>query len=286
MNKEFEVESNTETQPITAEEENAEDTDTPAPSQVEEVTDALVVKEVEEIIANVDTVVDQEVEGTDNADSSEVDLDSKEISFGLLLVKRLSPTAVIPRRVTDGSVGLDIATCHSAVIGREECARLGTGLSVCLTRPGFFLMLTSRSSTLVNHRLRVHPGIIDTDYRGEIIIVVENLDRKFLLRKGTFIAQLLVLPFASPSVHVLGESEDLPSTSRGVDGFGAATKRREEQATVGEQREQAQKRSICDAVEELRGEELADDDCIILRVESVRRKPTPLLEKMRKVSRQ
>src|SRR2546426_9622592 len=81
------------------------------------------------------------------------------------------------------------------------------------------LPIWSRSGLSTRHNIEVGAGWIDPDYRGELKIELKNFsNRDFVVEEGMRIAQLLVLPFASPEVEV---TDELPRSVRGAGGFGS-----------------------------------------------------------------
>ena len=136
--------------------------------------------------------------------------------------KRLYDDAVLPFAATEGSAALDISayTFQEVVeIAPNEWEMIKTGLAAEIPE-GHFGLLCPRSGlgkqgiTLANTF-----GIIDSDYRGEISIMVKNNnDYPFLVNHGMRVAQLLIVPYFSPSINVV---EELEETVRGTGGFGS-----------------------------------------------------------------
>ena len=97
-----------------------------------------------------------------------------------------------------------------------------TGLAVAIP-PGHAGLVLPRSGLASGHGLTLanSPGLIDEGYRGEILLAVVNLDpdQPVEIRKGDWIAQLLVLPFAQVEP---AEVDELPPSSRGEAGFGSS----------------------------------------------------------------
>ena len=106
----------------------------------------------------------------------------------------LCKSARRPYYATPGSVGLDLYSPHDAIVepGEQECLPLGVALK---TPPGTYLRLTTRSS-LGSRAIEVGAGVIDADYRGEIIAIVYNFsDRPLYIRSGSAIAQGIITPY-------------------------------------------------------------------------------------------
>lgn len=142
-------------------------------------------------------------------------------------VARLSPRAKLPVKASEDAAGYDLFAGEAAVVpasavrdGRVEVGRalVGTGIAVSLPA-GHVGRIGSRSGLSVKHNIEVGAGWIDPDYRGEVKIEMKNLSgRDFVVEEGMRIAQLFILPFASPKLE---EADSLPSSARGAGGFGS-----------------------------------------------------------------
>jgi len=139
-----------------------------------------------------------------------------------LQITRLHEDAVIPERAYAGDAGLDLAAVEPAVLGPGERATVGTGLAVAVPE-GYAGFVQPRSGLAARHGITVvnSPGLVDSGYRGELLVVLLNTDRgeSFTVEAGMRIAQLVVLKVA----HVeLNEVDVLPAAERGVRGFGSS----------------------------------------------------------------
>lgn len=139
------------------------------------------------------------------------------------MIKRLSETAVLPARATGGSAGYDLcADIQSPVtILPGETQRLGSGIAIALPDPGYVALVFSRSGMGHKHGLVLanSVGVIDSDYRGELIIGLRNHGEvPYTVQPGERIAQLVILPVFTPE---LCEVESLDETERGTGGFGS-----------------------------------------------------------------
>jgi dUTP pyrophosphatase len=139
-----------------------------------------------------------------------------------LQITRLRADAVVPERAYDGDAGLDLAACEQVVLEPGERATVGTGLAVAIP-PGHAGFVQPRSGLAARHGIGVvnSPGLIDAGYRGELRVVLLNTDTRdrFTVEPGMRIAQLVVLEV--PQVEVV-EVAELPSSERGVRGFGSS----------------------------------------------------------------
>ncbi len=134
-----------------------------------------------------------------------------------LPVRRLDPRTVLPTRAHPGDAGLDLYALEAVALtpGAGTVAR--TGIAVAL-EPGFVGLVCDRSS-LAKRGLKTAGGVIDAGYRGEICVVLWNLSPEpQRIEDGERLAQLLVMPVATPSPVEAGELE---ATSRGAGGFGS-----------------------------------------------------------------
>lgn len=142
-----------------------------------------------------------------------------------LLIKKLSPDAKIPKRATEQSAGYDISSCEEREIAPGERAKIHTGISVELVgAPESVLLLYARSSLAANFGITLANcvGVIDTDYRGEIVVAMINQsDKSYTIKKGERIAQLVAAPVFMPEVE---ETQELSDTARGAGGFGSTGK--------------------------------------------------------------
>ena len=139
----------------------------------------------------------------------------------------LSPQAKLPMKASEGAAGYDLFASEAAVVpasavrdGRVEIghALVGTGIAVSLPA-GHVGRIGSRSGLSVKHNIEVGAGWIDPDYRGEVKIEMKNFSgQDFLVEEGMRIAQLFILPFASPKLE---EADGLPTSARGTGGFGS-----------------------------------------------------------------
>lgn len=136
----------------------------------------------------------------------------------LVLVQRLNETP-IPTRKTPGSAGFDICAARTVTIPAFGFATVGTGLALQLPA-GVEAQVRPRSGLAARHGIGVlnSPGTIDSDYRGEIKVVLFNHSGKpYRVRRGDRIAQLV---FVRTAAVRLKEASRLSETKRGKRGFG------------------------------------------------------------------
>ena len=139
-----------------------------------------------------------------------------------LPIRRLRENAVLPERAYDGDAGLDLAACERVVLGPGQRAVVGTGLAVAIP-DGHAGFVQPRSGLAARHGITIvnSPGLVDSGYRGEVLVVLLNTDRDhaFTVEPGMRIAQLVVL-----AVRGVGVSEvaELPPSARGARGHGSS----------------------------------------------------------------
>ncbi len=139
-----------------------------------------------------------------------------------ILIKRLSKTVSLPKYETNGSSGMDLAADLSTDIKIDpgKTAIIPTGLALSIPR-GFEIQIRPRSGLAAKKKITVlnTPGTIDSDYRGEIKVILINLGHEpFKVEKGLRIAQMVVCPIVKAQ---LKEVVDLSETERGEGGFGS-----------------------------------------------------------------
>lgn len=139
-----------------------------------------------------------------------------------LPIRRLRPDAAVPQSAYAGDAGLDLSSCERVVMGPGERAVVGTGLAVEIPE-GYAGFVQPRSGLAARHGITIvnSPGLVDSGYRGELMVVLLNTDREhaFTVEPGMRIAQLVVLPV--PEVDVV-EVEELAESERGARGHGSS----------------------------------------------------------------
>lgn len=148
-----------------------------------------------------------------------------------ILFKRLSQDAIIPAYATPGASGMDVASPVDCLIDAGKTVLIKLGLAVAVP-DGWELQVRPRSGLSLKTKLRLPnaPGTIDSDYRGEVGVIIENTDvdpnfvfmpPAFRINRGDRIAQLVLCPVARAEMV---EVDELPDTQRGAGGFGSTGK--------------------------------------------------------------
>ena len=139
-----------------------------------------------------------------------------------ILIKRLSKEVSLPKYETIGSSGMDLAANINSNINLDpgKTAIIPTGLTLSIPK-GYEIQIRPRSGLAAKKKISVlnTPGTIDSDYRGEIkVILINHGDAPFQVEKGLRIAQMVVCPIVQAK---LKEVDDLSETERGKGGFGS-----------------------------------------------------------------
>jgi dUTP pyrophosphatase len=135
--------------------------------------------------------------------------------------RRLRPPAVLPRYMTDGAAGMDLASAADGPITVAPGERVGvpTGWSMELPA-GCEAQVRPRSGLSFRYGVTVvnAPGTIDSDYRGEIVVLLVNLGQQpYTIAPGDRVAQIVIAPVTRAAVE---EVDELSVTARGAGGFG------------------------------------------------------------------
>ena len=159
-------------------------------------------------------------------------------------VKRLHPDAVMPRRAHAGDAGFDLVAVEDTIIEPGETALIETGLAFELPQ-GYEMQIRPRSGVTLKTKLRVQLGTVDSNYRGEVGVIVDNTHNghypngavhrygftidgskargerygAYVIRKGDRIAQAIIQRL--PDVELI-EVEELGDSERGEGGFGSS----------------------------------------------------------------
>jgi dUTP pyrophosphatase len=128
----------------------------------------------------------------------------------------------VPERAYAGDAGLDLASCERVELPPGERALVPTGLAVAIPE-GHAGFVQPRSGLAVKHGISIvnTPGLIDSGYRGELMVTLLNTDARetFVVEPGMRIAQLVILEL--PEVELV-EVDELPASERGARGFGSS----------------------------------------------------------------
>lgn len=137
-------------------------------------------------------------------------------------IKILSRDAQIPHMAYNGDAGVDLRSVERIVLEPQERAMVATGLAIALPE-GYAGFVLPRSGLAAKHGISIvnAPGLIDSNYRGELKVILLNTDpnESFTIEIGDRIAQLIVMPV--PTIN-FEQVEELTESQRGESGFGSS----------------------------------------------------------------
>lgn len=137
-------------------------------------------------------------------------------------IKILSRDARIPHMAYNGDAGVDLRSVERIVLKPQERAMVATGLAIALPE-GYAGFILPRSGLAAKHGISIvnAPGLIDSNYRGELKVILLNTDpdNSFTIEIGDRIAQLIVMPV--PTIN-FEQVEELTESQRGESGFGSS----------------------------------------------------------------
>lgn len=135
-------------------------------------------------------------------------------------IKRERTNAILPETAHPGDAGYDLVACINGTIYPNQPFRVPVGFSMAIPE-GYVGLVCPRSGLASKYSVTVAnaPGVIDSQYRGEIEVVLDNFGvNTFFFKEGDKVAQLVIVPCLSASFEVV---ESLDETKRGTDGFGS-----------------------------------------------------------------
>ncbi len=139
----------------------------------------------------------------------------------ILRIKRVDNELPLPSYAHPGDAGLDLYSAEDVVLKPFERALVGTGIKVEIPR-GYAGFVQPKSGRAVKEGLSIvnTPGLIDSGYRGEVKVILINLDpeREIKIKRGEKIAQLVIQRVEEVAVE---EVDELEETRRGEGGFGS-----------------------------------------------------------------
>ena len=142
-----------------------------------------------------------------------------------ILVKKFDKNIKLPAYKTSGSSGMDLVAYikNKITINPGKTAMIPTGIAVAIPRK-YEMQIRPRSGLAAKKGISIlnTPGTVDSDYRGEIKIILINLSKKsFMVKSGDRVAQMILCPVAKGKLQ---EVKNLPKTVRGKGGFGSTGK--------------------------------------------------------------
>ena len=145
--------------------------------------------------------------------------------MGRVLIKKLDPKVTLPSYKTKGASGMDLIAFvkEKIVIKPQTSALIPTGLSVAFSED-YEIQIRPRSGLAAKNNISVlnTPGTVDSDYRGELkIIIFNHSNHDFIVNNDDRVAQMVLTPIAKIELE---EANELPKTLRGGGGFGSTGK--------------------------------------------------------------
>jgi dUTP pyrophosphatase len=142
-------------------------------------------------------------------------------------IKKVRENAKVPQRATGGSAGLDLCACidEPLTLACGETAVIPTGVAIALPSVEYGAFVFPRSGIAIKHGIGLlnSVGVIDSDYRGEIMVgVINQIKESYTIEPGERIAQMVIMPV---SMMPVTEVTVLDDTERGAGGFGSTGKK-------------------------------------------------------------
>ena len=126
----------------------------------------------------------------------------------------------LPAYATGGAAGMDVVAAEAITLRPGQRSAVATGFAMAIP-DGYEIQVRPRSGLALKHGISVPntPGTIDSDYRGELkIILINHSEDTFVIARGDRIAQLILAPVTRADWQIV---EELPETDRGAGGFGS-----------------------------------------------------------------
>ncbi len=133
-------------------------------------------------------------------------------------IKKNHPDARIPQYTIDGDAGLELYSSENIVLSSDERKIVKTGISMKIS-VGYVGLIWDKSGIAVKGGIKTMGGVIDSNYRGDVGVILKNLsDEAYEIKKGDKIAQMLIQKIECPTIE---EVDELDETERGEGGFGS-----------------------------------------------------------------
>lgn len=139
-------------------------------------------------------------------------------------IKKLHEDAIIPNYAKKGDAGLDLTAIHFRYEAEYDCFVYGTGLALEIPKGYVGLIFPRSSNSKTTAYLTNSVGVIDSGYRGEIMVKFKNrtaADNRAPYKPGDRVAQLIIMPY--PNITLV-ETDKLSESERGTGGYGSTGK--------------------------------------------------------------
>lgn len=134
-------------------------------------------------------------------------------------IKKLVPEAILPQVSRVGDCAMDLVACKDYTLLAGEKVLISTGIAMEIPA-GFWGNIRDRSGLAAKHGLHTLAGVIDPNYRGEILVAMVNLGKEdYQIKAGDRIAQMLIQKFEDIEIE---ETDNLEETNRGANNFGSS----------------------------------------------------------------
>lgn len=138
-----------------------------------------------------------------------------------LKIKKVHPDAKLPNYATEGDAGMDLFTLEEVKVVPGEIARVRSGVAMEIP-DGYVGLCWDKSGLSMNHGIKVLAGVIDSGFRGELVMAVINLGKEtYTFEKGHKVMQMLIQKVEHVKIEDVG---NLSETKRGEGGFGSTGK--------------------------------------------------------------
>lgn len=136
-------------------------------------------------------------------------------------IKRLDPSAPLPVYAMPGDAGFDLYCRESVILASKKRAQIKTGIAVAIPE-GYVGLIWDKSGISQKFGIKSLGGVIDSGYRGEIMVGMINLSTEtYTFEKGQKVAQMLIQKVEQATFVEVAE---LPESARGANGFGSTGK--------------------------------------------------------------
>lgn len=133
-------------------------------------------------------------------------------------IKKINPEAKIPTYANKDDAGMDLYSVEDLIVEPGKILACGTGIAVAIP-VGYVGLIWDKSGVAFRGGIKTMGGVIDSNYRGEIKVILTNLsDKEYMIKKGDKIAQMLIQKVESPDME---EVDALDDTERGEGRFGS-----------------------------------------------------------------
>jgi len=137
-----------------------------------------------------------------------------------LQIQRIHPDAKLPSYAYEGDAGMDLFSVEDIAVAPGEKVLVATGLKLAVPA-GYAGFVWDKSGLAAKHHMKTMAGVLDSNYRGELKVVITNLgSQPYEVRSGEKVAQLVIAPIATPDVEEVDEIE--ANDIRGEKGFGSS----------------------------------------------------------------